>query len=202
MNTTQLKRIGLTGGIGSGKSTLAGLLANTGMAVIDADEVSRSLTAAGGAAIAAIAQSFGEEFIAADGSINRDRMRQLVFSQPSARVQLQALLHPLIAEAMQQKLRFLMHTNTSLVLIDIPLLVESTYWRSQIDKILVVDCSVDTQVRRVTQRSHLPAEEVLRIIASQASRTQRLAAADWVLNNDTDDLMHLQKQAQDIQLHF
>ena len=103
---------------------------------------------------------------------------------------------------MQQKLRFLMHTNTSLVLIDIPLLVESTYWRSQIDKILVVDCSVDTQVRRVTQRSHLPAEEVLRIIASQASRTQRLAAADWVLNNDTDDLMHLQKQAQDIQLHF
>ena len=202
MNTTQLKRIGLTGGIGSGKSTLAGLLANRGMALIDADEVSRSLTATGGAAIAAITQTFGEEFIASDGSMNRERMRQLVFSQPSARVQLQALLHPLIAEAMQQKMRFLMDKNTSLVLIDIPLLVESTYWRSQMDKILVVDCSVDTQVRRVTRRSHLPAEEVLRIIGSQASRTQRLAAADWVLNNEADDLTLLQKQALDIQLHF
>jgi dephospho-CoA kinase len=202
MNTTQLRRIGLTGGIGSGKSTLAGVLAKTGIEVIDADAVSRSLTAAGGAAIPAIAQAFGAEFINADGSMNRDQMRQFVFTQASARIQLQSLLHPLISEAIAKKLQLLIDENTPLVLIDIPLLVESDYWRAQLDKILVVDCSVDTQVRRVVKRSQLTAEEVMRIIGNQASRAQRLAAADWVLNNETDDLVQLQKQAHDIQLHF
>jgi dephospho-CoA kinase len=202
MNTTQLRRIGLTGGIGSGKSTLAGVLAKTGIEVIDADAVSRSLTAAGGAAIPAIAQAFGAEFINADGSMNRDQMRQFVFTQASARIQLQSLLHPLISEAIAKKLQLLIDANTPLVLIDIPLLVESDYWRAQLDKILVVDCSVDTQVRRVVKRSQLTAEEVMRIIGNQASRAQRLAAADWVLNNETDDLVQLQKQAHDIQLHF
>jgi dephospho-CoA kinase len=202
MNTTQLRRIGLTGGIGSGKSTLAGVLAKTGIEVIDADAVSRSLTAAGGAAIPAIAQAFGAEFINADGSMNRDQMRQFVFTQASARIQLQSLLHPIISEAIAKKLQLLIDENTPLVLIDIPLLVESDYWRAQLDKILVVDCSVDTQVRRVVKRSQLTAEEVMRIIGNQASRAQRLAAADWVLNNETDDLVQLQKQAHDIQLHF
>mgnify|MGYP006280080535 CR=1 FL=1 len=202
MNTTRIRRIGLTGGIGSGKSTLAGLLASMGVAIIDADTVSRGLTAAGGAAMPAIASAFGSDFIAPDGSLHRDRMRHLVFSQPDARAQLQALLHPLIAQAMKQQLDALVEKNTSLVLIDIPLLVESSYWRSQMDKVLVVDCAIDTQVRRVMQRSQLPAEEVKRIIASQASRAQRLAAADWVINNEADDLAHLQQQAQTIQLHF
>lgn len=202
MNTTQLRRIGLTGGIGSGKSTLAGVLAKTGIEVIDADAVSRSLTAAGGAAIPAIAQAFGAEFINADGSMNRDQMRQFVFTQASARIQLQSLLHPLISDAIAKKLQLLIDANTPLVLIDIPLLVESDYWRAQLNKILVVDCSVDTQVRRVVKRSQLTAEEVMRIIGNQASRAQRLAAADWVLNNETDDLVQLQKQAHDIQLHF
>lgn len=202
MNAIQIKRIGLTGGIGSGKSTLAKLFARKGIRLIDADAISRELTAAGGAAMPAIADVFGPSFVAADGSMDRIRMRQFVFSNEQARLQLQSLLHPLIAQGMQEKLLSLSDENISLVLIDIPLLIESSYWRGKMHKILVVDCSVDTQVRRVMKRSQMSEEEVLRIISHQASRAQRVAAADWVVHNDTDDLAVLEQQVNAIQLHF
>ena len=202
MTTPHFRRIGLTGGIGSGKSTLARLLAEKDFPVIDADAISRQLTASGGAAMPLIAQNFGHDFIAADGSLNRQRMRELVFSQADARLQLQALLHPLISADMHARLEEYRSKNISLVLIDIPLLVESSYWRPYADRVLVVDCREDTQVRRVVQRSQLKPDEVLRLMAQQASRSQRLAAADWVVSNDVDDLSALQIQAQSIQLHF
>jgi len=202
MNTPDFRRIGLTGGIGSGKSTLARLLAETGIQVIDADAISRQLTATGGAAMAALARDFGADFVAADGSMNRERMRELVFSQADARLRLQALLHPLISAEIQARQEEIRQKNISLVVIDMPLLVESSYWRQHADRVLVVDCDESTQVRRVVQRSHLKPGQVLDIMAQQARRLQRLAGADWVVNNNVDDMLALQKQAKAIQLHF
>jgi dephospho-CoA kinase len=202
MNTSGLRRIGLTGGIGSGKSTLARMFSEQGIPVIDADAISRELTAAGGAAMPEIARVFGSDFLAGDGSMDRARMRELVFSQADARLQLQALLHPLISASIQTQEDQLIQNNNSLVVIDIPLLVESNYWRSRLDRVLVVDCDEQTQVRRVVQRSHLSPDEVLSIMRQQASRARRLAAADWVISNNRDDLSELQNLALAIQLHF
>ena len=202
MSTSEFKRIGLTGGIGSGKSTLARLFAEAGIDVIDADAISRQLTAIGGAAIPAIQQSFGVEFIATDGSMNRDRMREKVFSDEPARLQLQALLHPMIASAIQYQQTQIRLKNRLFVIIEIPLLIESDYWRSHLDRVLVVDCEESTQIRRVVQRSQLQAEQVSRILSKQANRQQRLAAADWVVNNESDNLDVLKSRAIEIQLHF
>jgi dephospho-CoA kinase len=192
----------LTGGIGSGKSTLAQLLVARGVALIDADAVSRQLTAAGGAAMPDIKREFGPAFIAADGSLARDRMRELVFAQPEARLRLQALLHPRILSALLEQESLLINQGKPLVLLDIPLLVESAHWRQKLDRVLVVDCSRDTQIRRVMQRSGMTAEQVQGIMATQAHRAQRLSAADWVIDNDSDDIGKLMRQAQAIQLHI
>ena len=196
------RRIGLTGGIGSGKSTLAQLLVARGAPLIDADAVSRQLTAAGGAAMPDIKREFGPAFIAADGSLARDRMRELVFAQPEARLRLQALLHPRILSALLEQESLLINQGKPLVLLDIPLLVESAHWRQKLDRVLVVDCSTDTQIRRVMQRSSMTAEQVQGIMATQAHRAQRLSAADWVIDNDSDDIGKLMRQAQAIQLHI
>ena len=202
MSHTAFKRIGLTGGIGSGKSTLAQLLVARGVDLIDADALSRQLTAAHGAAMPDIEKEFGPAFMAADGSLARERMRQLVFSQPKARLRLQALLHPRILAALTEQEMQLINQGKPLVVLDIPLLVESAHWRQKVDRVLVVDCSQNTQIRRVMQRSGMAAEAVQAIMATQASREQRLAAADWVVANDSDDIGKLRLQAQAIQLHI
>ena len=202
MSHTAFRRIGLSGGIGSGKSTLAQLLVARGVALIDADAVSRQLTAAAGAAMPDIKREFGPAFIAADGSLARDRMRELVFAQPEARLRLQALLHPRILSALLEQESLLINQGKPLVLLDIPLLVESAHWRQKLDRVLVVDCSTDTQIRRVMQRSGMTAEQVQGIMATQANRAQRLSAADWVIDNDSDDIGKLMRQAQAIQLHI
>ena len=202
MSHTAFRRIGLTGGIGSGKSTLAQLLVARGVALIDADAVSRQLTAAAGAAMPDIKREFGPAFIAADGSLARDRMRELVFAQPEARLRLQALLHPRILSALLEQESLLINQGKPLVLLDIPLLVESAHWRQKLDRVLVVDCSTDTQIRRVMQRSGMTAKQVQGIMATQAHRAQRLSAADWVIDNDSDDIGKLMRQAQAIQLHI
>lgn len=202
MSHTAFRRIGLTGGIGSGKSTLAQLLVARGVALIDADAVSRQLTAAAGAAMPDIKREFGPAFIAADGSLARDRMRELVFAQPEARLRLQALLHPRILSALLEQESLLINQGKPLVLLDIPLLVESAHWRQKLDRVLVVDCSTDTQIRRVMLRSGMTAEQVQGIMATQANRAQRLSAADWVIDNGSDDIGKLMRQAQAIQLHI
>ncbi|GGH51220.1 dephospho-CoA kinase [Comamonas phosphati] len=177
-------RLGLTGGIGSGKSTVAQRLQYRGATVIDADQISRSLTAAGGAALPAIARAFGDDLIAGDGALNRTRMRELVFAQGDARQRLEAILHPLIAEHTEQQYLQAVREGRKLVVHDIPLLVESKRWRAQLHGILVIDCRESTQIERVMVRSGLALEAVQSIIAAQASRAQRLAAADWVIYND------------------
>ena len=202
MSHTAFRRIGLTGGIGSGKSTLAQLLVARGVDLIDADALSRQLTAAHGAAMPDIEKVFGLAFIAADGSLARERMRALVFSQPEARMRLQALLHPRILSAVSEQETQLINQGKPLVVLDIPLLVESAHWRQKVDRVLVVDCSQDTQIRRVMQRSGMAAEAVQAIMATQASREKRLAAADWVVANDVDDIGQLEREAQAIVLHI
>lgn len=184
-------RLGLTGGIGSGKSTVAELLRAQGAAVIDADAISRSLTAPHGAAIAAIAAAFGEAFVGTDGALDRERMRAHVFANTQARQTLEAIIHPLVALETQRQAQFATDMGQHTLVFDIPLLVESGRWRSQLDRILVVDCSEATQIQRVTARSQLTQPMVEKIIASQVSRSQRLKAADWVICNDHISLNEL-----------
>lgn len=179
-----LVRIGLTGGIGSGKSTVARMLVDCGAQLIDADAISRLLTAPGGLAIPEIARQFGGHFIAADGALNRELMRQLAFSDAAARRQLESIIHPLVRqETLRQTERASAAGHTCLVF-DIPLLVESGRWRPQVDQVLVVDCRPSTQVERVMARNGFTREAVQQIIAGQATRAQRLAAADICIYND------------------
>jgi len=193
---TSFKRIGLTGGIGSGKSTLGQMLQERGYPLINADEISHALTAAQGAAIEPIRERFGPEFIAADGALDRARMRQLVFNDAAAKQRLQAVLHPLILAGIQSAEASIKDKGNSLVVIDIPLLVESANWRAVLQQVIVVDCEEETQVARVMQRNKLSAAEVRQIMANQVSRERRLAAADMVVFNNSDQLADLQQQAQ------
>lgn len=191
---TNIFKLGLTGGIGSGKSTVARMLADLGATVLDADAISRSVTAPGGAAIPAIAQAFGPQMIAPDGSMDRAAMRALVFAQPHERQRLEAIVHPLVQQAMAAQLAQARSQGAKVAVLDIPLLVESPYWRDQVDAVLVVDCSEATQVARVMERSQLSETAVRSIIASQASREERRAAADWIIGNDGITLEQLQTQ--------
>ena len=187
-------QVGLTGGIGSGKSTVATMLAACGAAVVDADRISRQLTAANGAALPAIAQAFGPTLIAADGALDRARMRKLIFRQPQARQQLEAIIHPLVGLETARQAQEAMAQGWRMVVYDIPLLVEAGRWRRQLDAVIVVDCREQTQVDRVVARSQLSPDAVRDIMAAQASRSQRRACADIVLFNDSVPLPRLQAQ--------
>jgi dephospho-CoA kinase len=176
-------RLGLTGGIGSGKSTVAALLAERGAVVIDADAVARSITAVGGAALPAIRAQFGDAVCSADGAMDRAAMRELVFSRPQARVQLEAIVHPLVTQETQRQLHAAQRQGAAVVVHDIPLLVESGKWTAQLDAVMVVDCDEATQVQRVMQRSGLTESAIRSIMAAQASRDVRRDAADVLLFN-------------------
>jgi dephospho-CoA kinase len=189
-----LLRLGLTGGIGSGKSTVARMLADRGAAVLDADAMSRATTQAGGSAIAPIARTFGDGFIAPDGSLDRQRMRDHVFAHPEARAQLEEIIHPLVSQAMQQQSAAALAAGSRCLVHDVPLLVESGRWRQSLDRVLVVDCSEDTQRRRVRARNRWDEATITAVIASQSPRLNRLAAADVVLFNDGDSLEALARQ--------
>ena len=177
-------RVGLTGGIGSGKSTVLQMLAELGAAVIDADAISRKTTAPGGAAIAAIAQHFGSNFITAEGALDRNRMRELAYADPRARKRLEDIIHPLVSLECARQVQAALANGVPCIVFDIPLLVESGRWRAQVDRVLVVDCSPETQVQRVITRSGLDAQAIHAIMAAQAPRATRLAAADVVICND------------------
>ena len=182
-------RIGLTGGIGSGKSSVARRLAARGALVVDTDALAHALTAPGGAAIPAIAAAFGADMIAADGAMDRARMRTLVFADPAQRQRLEAILHPMIGEATRAQASRAGAGQP--VVFDVPLLTESGTWRARVDRVLVVDCPVATQVARVVARSGWTPEAVERTIAQQATRAQRRAIADAVIVNDTLTLAQL-----------
>ncbi len=177
-------RVGLTGGIGSGKSTVLAMFAQLGAGAIDADSISRTVTAAGGAAIGPITAQFGARFIDADGAMDRDLMREQAYSDPQARHRLEAIIHPLVAAESARQVQAITVTGARCIVFDIPLLVESGRWRQQVDQVLVVDCSARTQAGRVMARSALTLQQVEAIIAAQAPRMVRLSAADVVICNE------------------
>ena len=195
-------RVGLTGGIGSGKSTVARILADCGARIIDADAISRGLTAAGGQAIPVIAQTFGASFIGADGAMNRDQMRNLVYSDVVARSKLEAIIHPIVRNIIQLQAHQAMIDNCLVVVYDVPLLVESLDWRQRLDQLLVVDTTPEIQTSRVMARSGMTAVQVEKIIASQASRQHRLHAADTVICNTTLSLRQLASEVQFLARRF
>jgi len=187
-------RLGITGGIGSGKSTVCTLLAQKGIPIIDADAISRACTAPGGAALPGIAQAFGDAVFEAPGILNRDAMRALVFDQPKARVKLQALLHPLIATEIERQATQAATLSPPCIAFDIPLLVESKRWRPVLDRVLVVDCQAQTQIKRVIARSGHSAQAVQKIMAAQSTRAARLQCADYVLFNESVTIDEIQHQ--------
>jgi dephospho-CoA kinase len=196
-------RLGLTGGIGSGKSTVAALLAEAGAAIMDADAISRALTLPGGQAIPAILATFGEKLITREGAMDREAMRSLVFSDPQAKRQLEAIIHPLVALTLKAQTQAAIDTGKTCLVFDVPLLVESgERWRRQVDWVWVVDCQTDTQVQRVVQRNQLSPDAIQKIIAQQASRAQRLACADAVIYNDGIDLSQLKQQVREMMACF
>jgi dephospho-CoA kinase len=172
--------IGLTGGIGSGKSTVADLFAARGASVVDTDAIAHELTGPGGAAIAAIRAEFGDSVIRPDGALDRDAMRERAFEDAAARRRLEAILHPMIRAESSRRLGA---AEGRYALLVVPLLVESGNRAAAVDRILVVDCPVEVQIERVMRRSGLTRERVETILAAQASRAQRLAAADDVIDN-------------------
>ncbi|MDR0933531.1 MAG: dephospho-CoA kinase [Burkholderiaceae bacterium] len=179
--------IGLTGGIGSGKSTVAQLFASRGAGVVDTDEIAHGLTAPDGKAMPLVRREFGDAFISGDGSLNRARMRELVFQDPAARQRLEAILHPLIRqEAFHQAAAL----NNGYIIFVIPLLAEKMIWKTRVDRVLVVDCSEELQISRVMTRNGMSRAQVEAILAAQATREARKAIADDVIVND-NGLGHL-----------
>ena len=191
-------RLGLTGGIGSGKSTVAQMFVDAGATLIDADAISRAATATGGSAMAGIVAKFGVNLVTEQGALNRDAMRELVFSDPQARLELQAIIHPLVSLESERLAEQARLTHCSLLVFDIPLLVESSRWRQQLHRVLVVDCDEASQISRVVLRSSWTPDAVKHVIAQQASRIQRLAAADMVINNQDITLKELALQVRQL----
>lgn len=184
-------RIGLTGGIGSGKSTVGATWVSLGASLVDTDAIAHALCAPAGAALPALRLAFGDAIQAPDGALDRQRMREIAFADPTARQRLEAILHPLIGqEALRQA-----DEVTGTTVFDVPLLAESRHWRARCDRIAVIDCRRETQIARVVSRSGWPPEQVERVIAQQATRPQRRAVADAVIHNDTLSIDELRAEA-------
>jgi dephospho-CoA kinase len=185
-------RLGLTGGIGSGKSTVANFFVEAGARLIDTDAIARALTRPGGEAMPSIAAAFGPEFVDADGALDRERMRALAFSDPQAKQRLEAILHPLIGRIADEQSG--LATAGSLLVFDVPLLVESGRWRQRVDKVLLVDCDEATQIDRVSRRPGWDAVRAREVLGAQASRRERRAAADAVIVNEGLKLEALRRE--------
>ena len=195
-------RIGLTGGMGSGKSTVAGMLEKLGACVVDADAISRASTAPNGSAISAIRSAFGAGMLTPEGALDREQMRKLVFANNDAKVTLERIVHPLVALEITAQAQAAEAAGSHCIVFDIPLLVESGHWRQSLQRILVVDCTEATQVARIASRNQLGVEEIQRILATQATRDQRLAAADLVIFNDANSMDELASKVKQVGTQF
>lgn len=173
--------VGLTGGVGSGKSTVAELFSELGAGLVDTDAIAHALTAADGAAMAAIAAAFGHAVIAADGSLDRAAMRDRVFADADARRRLEQILHPLIrAEARRQ----VAASRAPYVILIVPLLVENLdAYRDDMARVAVVDCDERQQIERTARRPGVTIAQARAILAAQSPRAARLAIADDIIDN-------------------
>lgn len=190
--------VGLTGGIGSGKSVVAELFREHGAAIVDTDVIARELTGPGGAAMPAIRAAFGDAVIDVRGALDRAAMRALAFGEPAQRERLEAILHPMIRRQSGEEVAA---ADAPYVMLVVPLLVESGAYRERVDRVLVVDCSEQTQVERVMARNALSPDAVRAIMAVQATRAVRLAAADDVIDNE-GDLAALRRQVGELDRRY
>ena len=189
--------VGLTGGIACGKTTVSNLFSRCGAPVIDADVLSRELVLPGSEGLSEIVAAFGDKVLAVDGTLNRDAMRKLIFSDREAKRRLESILHPRIRERMSTIEEQLRDQNTPYCIEVIPLLFESGQ-QDKFDRILVIDCDEETQVSRIVLRDKCAPADARKIIKAQISRGERTNRADNTIVNDTD-LQQLEKQV--VQLH-
>lgn len=190
--------VGLTGGIAAGKSTAAAFFRDRGVPVVDADQVARDVVALGTPGLAAVIAAFGAQILQADGTLDRRRLRDVVFADPAQRRRLEAILHPLIRDQIRLRLA---QIRAPYCIVDLPLLVESPSLRALVDRVLVVDVPVEVQVARLMQRDHMTAEQCQAMLAAQASRAQRLEGADDVVDNATD-ITALQRQLESVHARY
>jgi dephospho-CoA kinase len=176
--------VGLTGGLGSGKSTVAKAFSGLGVPVIDTDEISHALTARGGSALAHIRRSFGPGVFKAEGALDRAALRTLILVDAKAKQKLETILHPMIREVVKRRLG---DTHAVYVLVVIPLLIETGAYASLLDRVLVVDCREETQVKRALARGGWDEAEIRSMMARQVDRKTRLARADDVIDNEGDE---------------
>ena len=196
---TAPRRLGLTGGIGSGKSTVAAMLVRLGATLVDTDAIARDITGPAGLAMPGVVAQFGADIVAADGALDRARMRERVFADAVAKQQLEAILHPLIgAEALRQADA----ATSEVVVFDVPLLSQSSPWRARCERIVVVDCSPEVQVRRVMARSGWDEVQVRGVISQQVSRDERRGIADAVIDNEALSLDELARQIEALWAHW
>ncbi len=172
-------KVALTGGIGSGKSTVTQLFEELGAPVIDADIIAHQLVEKGQPALKQIQQIFGDEIILPDGSLNRQKLREQVFSDETAKNKLESILHPLIYQCISTLLEKL---SDNYCIISIPLLFE-TQMTDFVDRIVVIDCPLETQIERVKKRDQLTEDRIMSIIDSQVSREYRNARANDIIEN-------------------
>ncbi|TDN67661.1 dephospho-CoA kinase [Paraburkholderia sp. BL10I2N1] len=191
--------VGLTGGIGSGKSTVADLFAARGVPIIDTDLIAHRITASGGAAMHKITSEFGTPFVAPDGSLDRAKMRALIFSDDTARERLEAITHPLIRGETERERN---EARGPYLMVVVPLLVESGNWKTRVNRVLVVDCAVETQIARVMRRNAFTREQVLAIISRQATRDERIAAADDVIVNEGASVESLAEEVDELHRRY
>lgn len=194
VHTTRPLRIALTGGIASGKSAVAEKFAELGVPIIDTDVLARGVVAPGMPGLAQVVAHFGQDVLAADGSLDRRRLRERIFRDAAARKFLEGVLHPLIRDEQE---RLAQQLGGAYQIHVVPLLVENCL-QSNYDRVLVVDCPAETQLQRLMDRDGTPLEDARRILAAQATREQRLKAADDVIEN-TGSLATLGERVQ--QLH-
>lgn len=193
--------VGLTGGIGSGKSEVARRLASLGAVVVDADAIAREVVAPGTPGLAQVVAEFGDEVLAADGSLDRDRVAAIVFADPEARGRLNALVHPLIGAAMIERTAAAGEADPDAVVVnDVPLLVEGGM-SDRYDAVVVVDTDPDTQLRRLVGQRGMTEADARARMAVQATREQRLAVADYVVAND-GDLADLEREVRQVWAHL
>lgn len=190
--------VGLTGGIAAGKSTATAFFQERGVPVIDADEVARDVVAAGTPGLAAVAAAFGSQILQANGTLDRRRLREVVFADPAERRRLEAILHPLIQTEIRARLQ---QVRGPYCILAVPLLIESAALRALAHRILVIDVPVEVQVARLMQRDGMSTEQCQAMLAAQASRAHRLEAADDVVDNATD-VTALQRQLDSVHARY
>lgn len=193
--------VGLTGGIGSGKTSVSDHFSRLGAAVIDTDTIAHELTGPDGAAMPALIAEFGADIAAADGRLDRALMRQRVFADPAARRRLQSILHPLIRSEADGRLAAAELAGAPYAVLVVPLLVESADFRQRVDRVAVVDCADELRIARVAARSGLGRAEIMAIMATQASRSERLAIADDLIRNE-GSLAELQLRVENLHRRY